>query len=124
MKRWYLAIVHLAIGDEGITTRLTRDVPPIERALKGMSDDQCKLLLRSDTGQMAAWMLRTAADSKQIVSRIHNPGGILRDGYGERHAADSSRRGDKIAVFQLSEDRSFSGLNVFPDWITRQSKLE
>jgi hypothetical protein len=119
-KRWYLVIIKFSEGSDTLLERLKRDLPTIEATLKKLSDDSYKVLTRSNNGQMASWVLRTAVDSKQISNRIYNPEGTKLDLHQrDQRAPDSARAGDAIVVLQLSEDRCLTGLNVIQSWFDR-----
>jgi hypothetical protein len=119
-KHWYLVSVQLSAGSGPLIERLKQDLPIIEATLKELSDNQYRLLLRSDTRQTSTWILHTSINSKQISSRIQNPKGTALDIYNlGKHGPDSARRDDKIVVLQLGDDRCITGLNVIQTWLDR-----
>ena len=118
IKHWYLVIIQFSEATDSLAERLTRDVPTIIATLKKLSNDNFRPLLQSKTGETACWLLRTSANSKQIISRINNPEATEEDILRYRELpADTSRKGDKIVAFQLGDDRFLAAFNRIQSWL-------
>jgi len=122
----YVAILQLAVPPpkedykRNLIARIKEDVPRIENALKNLSSGGLMMTVaRSDSGHTAAWVLRTSANSKTIISRIMNPAGSGDYSRNPDHPPDTSRHGDKILVFQLGKDCCINGANTIQAWLDR-----
>jgi hypothetical protein len=125
-KHWYLVLVQFSQApDEKLDDRLRGIIPTIDATLKKLSDDQCKVVLRSDTGQLVAWAVHTTVDSKQLSNRVYNPEGTKLD-HAQRgqRAPDNLRAADKIAVFELGHDRCVTGMNSIQGWLDRTWNID
>jgi hypothetical protein len=120
-KRWYLVLIQFSQApDENLKERLRSVVPTIDATLKKLSDDQCKVVQRSDTGQLVVWALHTTADSRELSARVYNPEGTKTDHFQrDQRAPDNLRAADKIAVFELGHDRWLTGINAIKSWLDR-----
>jgi hypothetical protein len=124
MKNWYLVVVQFAPTAD-ILARLKTDYPAIESALKRLSSDECRLMMRSEAGHTVIWILHTSESARRIMQSVQNPAGRIGTTLttDERFnlPPDSGRKNDKILITHLADDRSWQGMNVIESWVQRTS---